>query len=206
MEFGLEPASGVPPASELLVLPPPQRRGGAPLMEALGARRSSREFDPRDLPLHLLSSLLWAAFGVNRPETQGRTAPSAHDWEEIDILVALASGLYGYEAHGHVLRRRLARDIRAHTGGQAFAAQAPVNLVYVADLSRMVHASAEERAWYAGPDAGFIAQNVYLFCASVGLASVVRGMIDRPALARLIGLSAHHSIILAQSVGYPAGR
>jgi nitroreductase len=86
---------------------------------------------------------------------------------------------------------------------QDFVAEAPVNLVYVADLSRMVQASAEDKAQYTGPDAGFIAQNVYLFCASEGLATVVRGMVDRPALASLMGLAPQQRIILAQSVGYP---
>jgi len=188
------------------VLPPALQTGGKPLLEALQQRRSAREFSPRDLPVAVLSNLLWAAFGVNRPETGGRTAPSAHDWEEIDVYVAMAGGLYVYDAHAHVLRKRLDRDIRARTGSQDFVAEAPVNLVYVADLSRMVQASAEDKARYAGPDAGFIAQNVYLFCASEGLATVVRGMVDRPALASLMGLAPQQSIILAQSVGYPEAR
>ena len=196
MEYGLEP--------ELVKLPLAQRAGGKPLLEALARRRSAREFSPRELPPAVLSNLLWAAFGVNRPETGGRTAPSAHDWEEIDVYVATARGLYVYDATTHALRKRLEQDIRARTGLQDFVAEVPVNLVYVADLSRMAQASAEEKAQYAGPDAGFIAQNVYLFCASEGLATVVRGMVDRPALARVMGLAPQQRIILAQSVGYPA--
>ena len=151
----------------------------------------SREFGSEPLAAAVLSNLLWAAFGVNRPETGGRTAPSAHDWEEIDVYVAMKNGLYLYDAEEHVLRKRLGRDIRASTGLQFFVADAPVDLVYVADLSRMDEASAEEKAQYAGPDAGFIAQNVY-------------GMVDRPALAKRMGLSPQQSIILAQSVGFPA--
>jgi nitroreductase len=139
-----------------------------------------------------------------RPHSGGRTAPSAHDWEEIDVYVCLESGLYVYDAARHALSRRSAQDIRAATGLQDFVARAPVNLVYVADLSRMDEATAEEKTQYAGPDAGFIAQNVYLYCASEGLATVVRGLIDRPALAARMGLSAEQRIILAQSVGYPA--
>lgn len=204
MDYGLEPEHAKPrPAPEVLVLPAPQQAGGKPLLEALQQRRSSREFSRRELPAAVLSNLLWAAFGVNRPQTSGRTAPSAHDWEEIDVYVATAGGLYVYDADAHVLRKRLDRDIRARTGLQDFVAEAPVNLVYVADLSRMVQASAQDKAQYAGPDAGFIAQNVYLFCASEGLATVVRGMVDRPALASLMGLAPHQRIILAQSVGYP---
>jgi SagB-type dehydrogenase family enzyme len=205
MEFGVEQATRRPGASrEVLVLPAPQQHGGMPLLQALAERRSRREFSSRGLPLGVLSNLLWAAFGVNRPELHGRTAPSAHDWEEIDVYAAMADGLYVYDARGHVLEKRLDADIRKSTGLQDFAAEAPLNLVYVADLSRMHRASAEEKAQYAGPDAGFIAQNVYLFCASEGLATVVRGMVDRPALAKLAGFGPHHRIILAQSVGYPA--
>jgi SagB-type dehydrogenase family enzyme len=174
-----------------------------PAAEALRARRSTREFDPRPLAAQTLSNLLWAAFGINRPQTHGRTAPSAHDWEEIDVYAALEGGLYIYEPASHRLRLRLARDVRAQTGTQPYVGQAPVNLVYVADLSRMKQATAQDLAQYPGPDAGFIAQNVYLFCAAEGLATVVRGLVDRAALAALMRLSSEQRIVLAQSVGYP---
>jgi SagB-type dehydrogenase family enzyme len=183
-------------------LPAPRTSGGKPLMQALKDRYSSREFSSRELPLEVLSSLLWAAFGINRPKTGGRTAPSAHDWEEIDLYVATAKGLYLYDPQSHALRQILSQDIRAKTGMQQFVAEAPVNLVYVADLTRMTEATPEDKAWYSGPDAGFIAQNVYLFCASEGLAVVVRGMVDRPALGRLMSLTPDEKIILAQTVGY----
>lgn len=188
------------------VLPAPRQSGGKPLFDALKERRSAREFSSRELPPAVLSSLLWAAFGINRPSTHGRTAPSAHDWEEIDLYAAMAQGVYLYDAGSHALKKRLDGDLRALTGLQDFVAAAPLNLVYVADLSRMHQASAEERARYAGPDAGFIAQNVYLFCASEGLATVVRGWVDRPALSRAMGLKPQQQIILAQTVGYPEGR
>jgi SagB-type dehydrogenase family enzyme len=186
-------------------LPAPRTSGGKPLMQALKDRHSTREFSDRELPPDVLSNLLWAAFGINRPKTGGRTAPSAHDWEEIDVYVAAAKGLYVYEPREHVLTEILAQDVRAKTGVQPFVGEAPVNLVYVADLSRMTEATPEDKAWYSGPDAGFVAQNVYLFCASEGLAVVVRGMVDRPALAKLLSLTSDQKIILAQSVGYPKG-
>jgi len=202
MEFGpdtLEHAADI-------LLPPPAQRGGLPLMDALIRRHSTREFSAMELPPAVLSNLLWAAFGINRTLTHGRTAPSAHDWEEIDVYAAMASGLYRYDAKAHLLKRVGNRDLRAQTGIQDFVAGAPLNLIYVADLSRMKEASAEEKQWYAGPDAGFIAQNVYLFCASEGLATVVRGLVDRPALAKAMALAPDQQIVLAQSVGYPAGR
>jgi len=152
----------------------------------------------------LLSNLLWAAFGINRAQDHKRTAPSAHDWEEMDVYVATAGGLYIYDPKAHALKHVLSRDLRAQTGVQPYVGAAPLNLVYVADLSRMAQASPEDKQWYSGPDAGFIAQNVYLFCASEGLATVVRGLVDRPALAKAMGLRPEQQIVLAQSVGYPA--
>jgi len=187
-----------------IVLPPAQQRGGMPLMEALKQRRSTREFSARELPAALLSNLLWAAFGINRPQSHKRTAPSAHDWEEMDVYVATAGGLYLYDPKAHALDQVLPRDLRAQTGVQPYVGAAPLNLVYVADLSRMAEASPEDKQWYSGPDAGFIAQNVYLFCASEGLATVVRGLVDRPALAKAMALRPEQQIVLAQSVGYPA--
>jgi len=190
---------------QTIKLPAPRTSGGKPLMQALKDRHSSREFSGRELPPEVLSNLLWAAFGINRTKTGGRTAPSAHDWEEIDVYVATAKGLYLYEPRAHALKQVLAQDVRAQTGVQPFTTEAPVNLVYVADLTRMTEATPEDKAWYSGPDAGFIAQNVYLFCASEGLAVVVRGMVDRVALGKLMSLTPDEKIILAQTVGYPKG-
>ena len=201
MDFGLE----TPEKPAVLSLPRPSEQGGLPLIQALKARRSAREFSAKELPQQVLSDLLWAAFGVNRPRSGGRTAPSAHDWEEIDLYAAMKSGLYVYRAKEHALQRISGDDVRARTGIQDFVAGAPLDLVYVADLSRMTQASEEEKRWYSGPDAGFIAQNVYLFCASAGLATVVRGMVDRAALGRILRLKPDQQIILAQTVGYPRG-
>jgi len=186
-------------------LPPPDMAGGVPLMQALKARHSAREFGSQPLPQQVLSNLLWAAGGVNRPDTGARTAPSAHDWREIDVYVTTADGAYRYDSPTHTLKRVAAGDIRHLTGMQDFVATAPLNLVYVADLDRMSGASAEDKAFYSAADAGFIAQNVYLYCASAGLAVVVRGLVDREALGAALGLGKHQRIILSQSVGYPAG-
>jgi len=184
-------------------LPAPQTDSGRPLMQVLKERSTSRSFSARKLPLQVLSNLLWAAFGVNRPESGHRTAPSAKDRQEIDIYVAMAEGLYVYEAKTHVLQPVLAVDIRAMTGRQSFVADAPVNLVYVADLGRMGKASKEEQDLYSAADTGFISENVYLFCASEGLATVVRGSVDRETLAKAMRLRPDQKIILAQTVGYP---
>jgi len=183
-------------------LPPPEMTGGMPLMDALQARHSTREFDVRPLPTQTLSNLLWAASGVNRPDSGKRTAPSARDWREIDVYVALADGTYRYDPPSHSLKPIVKGDLRGLTGVQDFVATAPVNLVYVANPDRM-DTTPEHQAIYSATDTGFIAQNVYLFCASAGLATVVRGSVDRQALAAALGLGPHQEVILAQTVGYP---
>jgi len=148
-----------------VALPEPQTTGGKPLMQALKERCSQREFKADPLPAQLLSNLLWAAAGVNRPDGH-RTAPTAHNRQEIDVYVALESGLYLYEPKKHALVQMSDQDLRAATGTQAFAATAPVNLVYAADFSRTEGGSEEDKLVFAAAAVGFISQNVYLFCAS----------------------------------------
>jgi len=193
------------PAQDLasIKLAAPQMDGGRPLMQVLKDRHSSRAFSCEALPSHMLSNMLWAATGVNRPDSGKRTAPSARNWQEIDVYVAMADGLYVYDPRAHALKGVLARDVRSLTGRQAFTGDVPVNLVYVAEFSRMGGASDEDKVLYSAAGAGFISQNVYLYCASEGLATVVRGSIDRPTLAKAMNLRPDQRILLAQSVGYP---
>jgi nitroreductase len=197
------PASAPAPAAATAGLPKPRTQGGMPLMEALKNRRSSRQFSDRALPSQVLSDLLWAAFGVNREDGR-RTAPSAVNWQQIDLYVAKADGLWLFDARAHDLRLVLQKDLRAQTGTQAFVKDAAVNLVYVADYAKMPAQMAEtDKAFNSACDTGCIAQNVYLFCASEGLGTVVRGLVDKPALAKAMGLRDDQRIMLAQSVGYP---
>jgi SagB-type dehydrogenase family enzyme len=184
-------------------LPPPQTEIGKPLMQALKLRQTSRSFDTKPLPLQELSNLLWAADGINRPESGKRTAPSAVNWQEIAVYVTLPEALYLYEAKTHSLTPVVPGDLRGMTGTQPFVKEAPLNLVYVADLSRMRNASEEDKRLYSAADAGIIAQNVYLYCASQGLAVVVRGMVPRESLAQAMKLRPDQRIMLAQTVGYP---
>lgn len=185
-----------------VVLPEPCVPGQASLLQALQRRRSTRAFEPRALDLAQLSSLLWAASGINRPETGGHTAPSAHNWHEIGIYALLAEGSYLYDPRANQLLLVKAEDLRRQSGAQEYVASAPLNLVYVADFARMTETREEDKPFLAGADAGFIAQNVYLYCAAVGLGSVVRGLIDRHLLAHALGLKPTQRIALAQSVGY----
>ena len=186
-----------------LHLTSPQTEIGKPLMQALKLRQTSRSFDSKALPLQELSNLLWAANGINRSESGKRTAPTAVNWQEIDVYVALPEGLYLYEARTHSLTPAVAKDLRGATGPQPFVKDAPLNLVYVADLAKMKNASEDNKNLYSGTDTGFISQNVYLYCASQGLATVVRGMVDRPSLSKAMNLRPEQRIILAQTVGYP---
>ena len=183
-------------------LPPPQTNGGRPLMQVLKDRKSTREFGPATLSPQTLSDLLWAAFGINRPDGH-RTAPSAMNWQEVIIYVATGEGVYIYDAKNNALNPVLAGDFRAATGTQSFVKDAAVNLVYVSDLSKTGNTASTDAEMYTAADVGFIAQNVYLYCASEGLVTVVRGSIDRPALAKTLNLQPSQKIILAQSVGYP---
>jgi len=183
-------------------LPRPQTDIGRPLMQVLNDRSSTRTFSPEKLTAQVMSNLLWAAFGINRPDSGKRTAPSAMNRQEIDIYVATADGLYVYDAKENQLRPVLREDVRAQTGIQPFVKDAPVNLVYVADLAKTEGNSAD-RDMYVAADTGFIAQNVYLFCASERLATVVRGSIDRGVLSKAMRLRPDQRIILAQTVGYP---
>jgi len=183
-------------------LPAPQKTGGLPLMEALAKRSTARAFDSKELSPRQLSTLLWAAFGINRPDGK-RTAPSARNYQETDIYVLLKSGAYVYAAKSNKLDLVVAEDLRVLGGTQAFVKDAPVTLVFVADLSKLGGGSSEDKKNTANIDVGYISQNVYLFCASEGLVTGARGSVDRAALGPKLKLRPDQMIILAQSVGYP---
>lgn len=185
-------------------LPAPAFEPAAPLLALLEKRRSTRDFSGRPLPLDVLSTLLWAAFGINRSGSSGRTAPSAHDWQEIEVFAVLPDGAYRYDAGAHTLHLARTGDLRALTGVQDFVGGAALDLVYVADFLKMTDATGEQRTFFASADAAVIAENVYLFCAATNLATVVRGLVDRRRLAVALGLDLHERIVLAQTVGYPA--
>ena len=183
-------------------LPKPDRKGGMPLMEALDKRCSTREFAVKELPEQMLSNLLWAAWGINREDSDKHTAPSSNNKQEIDIYVIKANGVFKFIPKGHLLEVVSNEDFRSFCGKQDFVSSAPLNLIYVADLSRTDQKdySVEPTASYA--NVGFIAQNVYLFCASEGLGAVVRGSVDKEILQTKLQLKPSQKIILAQTVGF----
>ncbi|HUL47759.1 MAG TPA: nitroreductase family protein [Steroidobacteraceae bacterium] len=198
----LAASGGTARAVEPLKLPAATTAGGMPLMTALKARHSTREYSDRPLPPATLSDLLWAAFGINRPSGD-RTAPYWRHVMVIDLYLAMADGVWLYDPTAHALLPYMPDDIRRHTGLQDFAGWVPLNLVYVAHGERMKDVSAEERRLYASVDAAFIGQNVYLYCASAGLGSVFRGAVDTHRLGELMKLPDGQFVTFAQSVGYP---
>ncbi len=187
-------------AADSVKLPNPQTDGGKPLMQALKERASSRTFSDQKLPAQTLSNLLWAAFGMNRPDGR-RTAPSAKNWQEIDIYVAAPDGLFLWDAKENALKPVQSKDLRELAGTQPYVRDAAINLIYVADFAK-VNGGGTDQNTLVGADTGFISQNVYLYCASEGLATVVRASIDRDALAKELKLRPEQKIILAQSVGF----
>ncbi len=181
----------------------PEMRGGMPLLEAFGQRESSRNFSDKAFDDQDLSNLLWAAFGISRPESGKRTAPSALNRQEMDIYVVMKDGWYLYEPQEHALIKKGNEDLREYTGLQDFVKTAPLNLVFVSDYNKLGDMDDESKFANSMASTGFISQNVYLYCASAGLATVVRGYIDRDKMREVFKLDDNQHIILSQTVGYP---
>lgn len=180
--------------------------GGATLLNALAARQTSREYAPRALPLETVSALLWSAYGINRPATGGRTAPSAHNWQAIDVYVVLETGVYLYEPKPHRLAPVAPGDHRLIAGTQDFVNAAPLNVILVADMRRTKKSAEDSDAdvlSWVSIEAGAISQNIALYCAANGLNSVVRAGVQRPAFTKLANLPPGARIILGQTVGFP---
>lgn len=185
---------------ERIELPTPRKTGGMPLLDALSTRKTTRVYSSRMLDAQMLSSLLWAAFGISREDGR-RTAPSALNSQEIQIYVILEGGIYVYEPKEHALERKLEGDFRKLAGTQSYAQSVPVSFVYVADLEKSL-TSPESSESYACVDCGFIGQNVYLYAAANGLSSAFRGSIDRSAIAETLKLKASQRVLYGQSIGY----
>ena len=212
----MEPSSGAP---LLIELPKPAPGSDRSIARALRLRKTTREIDDRGLPLQLLSDLLWAACGVNRRKgpfgIPGRTAASASNSQEIDVYVALEAGTYLFDPFRNWLVLAAEGDLRRLAigrGQDGAGAQAPVRLVYVADIDRLANTAGYQEPGLRDPDVqrsyyyvdtGLIAANVYLFAASVGLAAWFHNC-DRSGLAARLALRADQRVLFGQSVGYPA--
>jgi len=184
-------------------LPEPKLDPGKSLAQALKERKTTREYGTANLTEQILSNLLWAAFGINRPDSGKRTAPSARNRQETDIYVATTAGLYLYDPKGNALIQVVSGDLRSLTYTQQQFKDAPVHLVYVADLAKMGDGEEGTKRLLAAMDTGFIAENVYLYCASEGLNTGFRISVDKEKLGQTLKLSPTQRILAAQSVGLP---
>lgn len=182
-------------------LPAPQIKGGKPLMLALRDRRTSRDFSEKELSMQQLSNLLWAANGINRPNEKKHTAPTARNKQEMEIYVAMKSGVYFFDSDKQSLTKLNEVDIRSQIGSQDFHKVAPVSLILVADLDK-VYGSDTTKSDYDAIDAGYISQNIYLYCASEDLATVAVASVDSKAIANYLNLNSRKKIILAHPVGF----
>lgn len=190
--------------AQTLPLPAPQSTTSMTLMEALAARHSGRSFSDKAIPDQVLSQVLWAACGVNRPESGKITAPSAINAQDILVYVVRADGAYRYEPKTHVLTKVSSEDLRtAVAGRQAFAATAPVSLLLVSDHSRFGdHQNGAQRM--GAIDAGYVSENIALACAALGLENVPRMTMDSDALRKALNLNETYDLVLNQQIGYPA--
>lgn len=186
-----------------ILLPAARKSGGKPLLDCLSERKTTRDFSEKEIDLQIISDLLWAAWGVNRPESGKRTAPSAVNWQEIELWLALKDNVYKYDAVSNKLVFKMTGDHRSAFGRQAFLGKVPLAIAYIADYSRMGDRSDEDKKMYASADAAFISQNIYLFCASEGMGTVVIGAVDRDKLAEVLKLGATQKVVFTQAVGYP---
>ena len=209
-----EPSNATTPLESITLLKP-QTEGGKSVLAALQERRTIRSIRSDPLPPQMLSNLLWAAFGVNRERgafgKPGRTAASASNSQEIDLYVALPEGTYRYEAVPHRLTPVVAGDFRARAG-RGGAAAAPVNIFFVADLTRYDQGPGQPDRRIGDPEVqkgyyyvatGLIASNIYLFAASQGLAAWFHNC-NRDAAAKDFKLRPEQRVLYAQTVGYPA--
>jgi hypothetical protein len=203
-----------PTGLQTIVLPQPEKDGGKTVMASLVERKTTRTISSKELPMQVISNLLWAGFGVNRDTSgfgkKGRTAPSASNSQEIDLYVALPKGVYIYEAVNHCLLPVAEGDFRSRSGRRS-AVTAPLNIFYIADLSRYDLGPSqpdreigdpEVQKSYFYTDTGFIAQNVYLFAASFGLAAWFHNC-DRESIIKEFSLKPTQRVLFAQTVGYP---
>ena len=193
-------------AGDEISLPAPDKGVKTTLIEALNGRHSSREFAEKEISDATLSTILWAACGINRPEEEKITAPSAMNAQDIIVFVIKKDGAYRYEPKSNSLAKLSNKDLRAAVAGrQEFAATAPVSLVLASDHSRFTVPIPDERKAMMGfVDAGYVSQNICLICEALGLNTVPRITMDVANLKKELNLGANYDLILNSQIGYPA--
>ena len=194
-------------APETIDLVKPDKSRGSSVLKAMNDRESLREYAPGKINDQDLSDLLWAANGINRPESGKRTAPSAMNKQEIDLYVVFPEGTYLYQPQSHSLKLIAKGDHRnLVAGGQDFVKTAPLSIVMVADLSKFGNIP-DDHAQLAGSlDAGIVSQNINLFCSSIGLATVPRITMDIPGLKKILNLSDNQKPMIKNPIVYPKNK
>ncbi len=195
---------------ETISLQQPDLNGGDALMTAMSKRKSDRDFQTGNLSLKHLSEILWAAYGSNREDGK-KTAPSALALYPLNVYAILENGIYLYDAGNHALIPVIEGDHRELAGGFPAAKTAPLHLVFMADYSNYQNTGndmidgflkvPQTRVRFASLDAGHCTQNVYLYCATEGIKTVVRGSVEA-GFMELLGLGENHEFIVAQTIGY----
>lgn len=185
----------------VMELPTPKQEGGMPLMDALRLRSTRRDFVDKKISDEVLSDLLWAAYGVNRPETGKRTAPSARNCQEIDLYVFSFKGIFLYNAVKNSLELVEQGDFRKEISDQPHFSKAPISIVLVADYGKMKNYDQDAAEFYSAVDAGYISQNIYLFCASAKMSTVACGGIKRDVLQKLLQVE-KGKVLLAHPIGF----
>ncbi|WP_185984805.1 nitroreductase family protein [Aureimonas mangrovi] len=178
--------------------------------EALRNRRSTRRFANAAIPQEQLLRLLWAANGVNREDSDGRTVPAWRSAKNVDLYVAQEGGVGRYDPAANVLETMSEEDLRGVVSDQSYIVRAPAVLIYVSDRDRLAEAAgesaADEMAMAIGAhvNSAVMAQNVYLFAAAEGLGTVlIGGSADRAAIAEALSLGEAQTVTYIQPVGVP---
>lgn len=191
-------------AAEPVPLPKPQLDPSKSLVQALQDRKTTREFAIDELPPQTISNILWAAAGINRPADGRRTAPTAKNWQEVDVYVVTQRGISLYDPKAHALVPVIVgSDFRPQTYSQPPFKDAPLDLVFVSDLSRMGDGDEAVKTVLTAMDTGYVSQNVYLYCASAGLNTGYRVTLDKEKLGKTMKLKPTQKIMGAQSIGLP---
>lgn len=184
-------------------LPAPIKTGGLPVMEALNKRQSTDNFKDQDLGLQELSNLLWAANGINR-ENGKKTAPSALNTQDVDIYVALAEGVYKYDAMNQELIFVASDDCRELAQSPKNSTLPPCMLYLVIDTSKYPASIPAERAADMGRiDTGIVSQNISLFCAATELGTRPRASMKQDELREILKLTDKQILALNHPIGYP---
>lgn len=188
-------------SGEQLLLPAPSEQRGPDIMTTLRHRCSTREYAERPLAMQDIADVLWAAGGRNRDD--GRlTSPTAMNRQEILLYLVTAKGCYRYLPQQHVLQSVAGGDHRALVASRQEAfAEAPAFVVMVADTERFGSSDGQSLCMMSA-DAGIASQNINIFCAANGMATVTRATMDKQGLLSLLGLDDRFVPILNNAIGY----